>query len=225
MTRKIKDVDAFYSDHYREIMGTGLISRFWAIIHTQMERPFTNGSYRHILEIGSGNGEHIPFVLCEYESYLATDIRIENLSNIQKIEPRVSLQVEDAQKLSFQDDAFDRVIVTCLLAHLDKPEEAVAELHRVVKKGNGYVTVYLPCEPGIFLRFIRSFSTHLKARKRGVNDISRIHYLEHRNYYLALDSLISNEFIGSRINKRYYPFRFLSWNFNLYRIYQISAIV
>jgi phosphatidylethanolamine/phosphatidyl-N-methylethanolamine N-methyltransferase len=224
MTKKIKDVDAFYSDHYREIMGTGIISRVWGIIHSQMERPFSGGSYPNILEIGAGNGEHIPFVACNYESYLATDIRIENLSNIQKIESRVKLQVEDAQKLTLQDDSFDRVIVTCLLAHLDKPEEAVAELHRVVRKHSGYVTIYLPCEPGIFLRLIRNFSTHLKARKRGVEDISRIHYLEHRNYYLALDSLITNEFNGSRIKKRFYPFRYLSWNLNLYRIYQISNI-
>ena len=221
---KDQDIDSFYSSHYQNIMGTGLIARVWASIHTQMERPFKNGFYGRILEIGAGNGEHIPFVNCGYDNYVASDIRIENLSKIKNHESRIGAVVQDAQTLTFPNDDFDRVIVTCLLAHLDKPENAVAEMRRVVKKTDGFVTIYLPCEPGVFLRIVRSLSTHLKARRMGVKDISRLHFLEHRNYFLALDSLILYEFSGSKIRKRYYPFPFLSWNFNLYRIYQISDV-
>lgn len=221
---KVNDVDAFYNAHYKEIMGTGLISKVWAIIHHQMERPYAGKYFSKILEIGAGNGEHIPFVACDFESYFATDIRIDNLANVSKDDSRIRVDVQDAQKLSFPDNSFDRVIVTCLLAHLDKPEEAISEIRRVLKSNGGHVTIYLPCEPGIFLRFVRSLSTHLKARRRGVSDISRLHFLEHRNYYLALDNLIKNEFKLFKIKKRYYPFPFLSWNSNLYRIYQISTM-
>ena len=219
---KVDEVDAFYSAHYKEIMGTGLISKVWALIHRQMERPYSGEHYAKILEIGAGNGEHIPFVRCDFENYVATDIRIDNLVNISKDDSRITVEVQDAQKLSFPDDTFDRVIITCLLAHLDRPEEAISEVHRVLKKNHGYVTIYLPCEPGIFLRFTRTLSTHFKARLRGVSDISRLHFLEHRNYYLALDNLIGHEFEQFQIKKRYYPFPFLTWNSNLYRIYQIS---
>ena len=221
---KEQDVDSFYNSHYREIMGSGIISRVWATIHQQMERPFRGGYYERILEIGAGNGEHIPFVKCGYLQYVASDLRIDNLSNIQQEGSKIRVEVQDAQKLSLPDNDYDRVVVTCLLVHLDRPEDAVSEVHRVVKKSTGFVTIYLPCEPGIFLRLIRSLTTHLKARRRGVRDISRLHYLEHRNYYLAVNDLIMHEFRNSIVKKRYYPFPFLSWNFNLYKIYQISDV-
>ena len=76
--------------------------------------------------------------------------------------------------------------------------------------------------PGIFLRFIRKYSTHRKAKRLGIGDIKRLHYLEHRNYYLAIDDLIVNSFENSYIQSKFYPFPFLTWNFNLYKIYQIS---
>lgn len=221
---KENEIDAFYNSHYQEIMGTGIISKVWSIIHTQMEKPFQNKYFQNILEIGAGNGEHIPYVTCQFSKYFATDIRIDNLSNIKQVRSGVDVLVQDAQKLTFSESYFDRIIVTCLLAHLDKPEEAISELHRVVKKESGYISIYLPCEPGMLLRFVRLLSTHLKARRRGVSNISRLHYLEHRNYFLALDNLISNEFKTAKVKKRYYPFPFLSWNFNLYKIYQISNV-
>lgn len=222
---KEQEIDSFYSSHYREIMGSGLIAKVWALIHRQMERPFKNGRYEKILELGAGNGEHIPFVNCDFVEYVASDLRIENLANINNLESRIRVDVQDAQKLTLSDSDYDRVIVTCLLVHLDRPEEAISEIRRVIKKETGIVTIYLPCEPGVFLRLVRTFTTHLKARGRGVNDISRLHYLEHRNYYLAIDNLIMHEFKKSKVRKRYYPFPFLSWNFNLYRIYQISEVV
>lgn len=218
-------IDSFYELHYRSIMGTGLVALFWAIIHKQMERPFQKGEFARILEIGAGNGEHIPFVKCGYQSYLATDLRIENLLNIEGIDSRVEVSVQDAEQLKLPEDTFDRVIVTCLLAHLDRPEVAISEIRRVVKKKTGFVTIYLPCEPGIFLRMVRNLSTHLKARRRGVENISSLHYLEHRNYFLALDHLIKLEFSDSQIKMKYRPFPFLTWNSNLYRIYQISKVL
>jgi ubiquinone/menaquinone biosynthesis C-methylase UbiE len=222
---KVEEIDSFYSSHYREIMGTGLISKVWAAIHKQMEKPFKGGSFPNILEIGAGNGEHIPFVSCDYEKYFATDIRIDNLANIAKSDPRIRVEIQDAHQLNLPSDSFDRIIVTCLLAHLERPEEAITELRRLVKKGNGFVTIYLPCEPGLFLRLVRYFSTHWKARRRGVSEISRLHYLEHRNYFLALDNLVKHEFRGAKIKSRFYPFFLLTWNSNLYRIYQISNVL
>jgi phosphatidylethanolamine/phosphatidyl-N-methylethanolamine N-methyltransferase len=221
---KESEIDSFYNSHYREIMGSGLIAKVWARIHRKMESPFGDGYYEKILELGAGNGEHIPFVKCDYAEYLASDLRIDNLANISRAESRIKTDVQDAQNLTLPDNCYDRVIVTCLLVHLDKPEDAISEIRRVTKKITGSVTIYLPCEPGIFLRLTRAFTTHLKARKRGVNDISRLHYLEHRNYYLAIDNLVMHEFSNSKVKKRYYPFPFLSWNFNLYRIYQISDV-
>lgn len=203
-------------------MGTGLISNYWALIHKQMEKPFLNKNLSQILEIGAGNGEHLNYVAKNFDKYTATDLRINNLKSIATDSTNIVTSVQNAEDLSFDSDSFDRVIVTCLLVHLDKPEKAISEMKRVVKKNGGYVTIYLPCEPGIFLRFIRKYSTHRKAKRLGIGDIKRLHYLEHRNYYLAIDDLIVNSFENSYIQSKFYPFPFLTWNFNLYKIYQIS---
>ena len=219
---KVKFIDAFYEAHYKKLMGTGLISNYWALIHKQMEKPFLNKNLSEILEIGAGNGEHLNYVAKNFDKYTATDLRINNLKSIATNGTNIVTSVQNAEDLSFDSDSFDRVIVTCLLVHLDKPEKAISEMKRVVKKNGGYVTIYLPCEPGIFLRLIRKYSTHRKAKRLGICDIKRLHYLEHRNYYLAVDYLIVNSFEKSHIQSKFYPFPFLTWNFNLYKIYQIS---
>ena len=219
---KVGFIDAFYEAHYKKLMGTGLISNYWALIHKQMEKPFLNKNLSEILEIGAGNGEHLNYVAKNFDKYTATDLRINNLKSIATNGTNIFTSVQNAEDLSFDSDSFDRVIVTCLLVHLDKPEKAISEMKRVVKKNGGYVTIYLPCEPGIFLRLIRKYSTHRKAKRLGIDDIKRLHYLEHRNYYLAVDDLIVNSFEKSHIQSKFYPFPFLTWNFNLYKIYQIS---
>jgi ubiquinone/menaquinone biosynthesis C-methylase UbiE len=219
---KVEFIDAFYDDHYQKLMGTGLISNYWALIHKQMEKPFLKKNLSQILEIGAGNGEHLNYVARNFEKYTATDLRLNNLRSIATVGTSIVTSVQNAENLKFDNESFDRVIVTCLLVHLDKPEKAIAEMKRVVKKNGGYVTVYLPCEPGIFLRLVRKYSTHRKAKKLGISNIQRLHYLEHRNYYLAVDNLIVNTFEKSQIQSRFYPFPFLTWNFNLYKIYQVS---
>jgi len=219
---KDHQISEFYRDYYQNLMGTGLISKIWSRIHSRMESPFRGGYFPKILEVGAGNGEHIAFVSCKFDEYLATDLRIENLKNISSSLKNVNTEVQNIESLNLDSNHFDRVIVTCLLVHLEKPEVAIAELYRVVKKSNGFVTIYLPCEPGMFLRLVRSVSTHLKARRLGVKNIRELHFLEHRNYFLAIDSLVRVGFEGNVIKSRYYPFRFLSWNFNLYKIYQIK---
>ena len=220
---KKKIVDDFYNAHYKKIMGTGAISRVWAHIHKQMERPFLYGEFDKILELGAGNGEHIDFVKGKFEAYYATDLRVDNLVNIPKSDARIKIEVQNAESLTYEADMFDRIIVTCLLVHLDNPETALKEMRRVINKDRGFISIYLPCEPGLMLRFFRKFTTHRKAKSLGVSNIALLHFLEHRNYFLAIDYLIRNEFAGFKIKSRFLPFYIFGWNFNLYKIYQISA--
>jgi ubiquinone/menaquinone biosynthesis C-methylase UbiE len=213
--------DIFYSTYYEDLMGHGLISKVWGRIHKEMELMFRNQIFSKVLEVGAGNGEHFQFLEGVVSRYYATDIRIDglkrNLNNIKN----VIIQKEDVSNLSFKDSYFERTIVTCLLVHLDKPEVAIREIHRVTKPG-GFVSIYVPCEPGFFLRFCRRFSTRRKARRLGVANIEFIHYQEHRTYFLAVDFFIKSQFQSGMIKSKFYPFAFLPWSFNLFKIYQIQ---
>jgi ubiquinone/menaquinone biosynthesis C-methylase UbiE len=201
-------------------MATGLIARMWNLIHKKMEKPFRKAHEERVLEIGSGNGEHLKAVSHDIESYYATDIRVDLLSSALQGREKVIVEMQDVTDLSYEDGFFDRVIITCVLVHLDNPILALNEISRVIKPG-GYVSIYLPCEPGIFLRAVRRFSTHAKAKRIGVDDISYLHFLEHKNYFIAVDFFIRRTFKESKVQSRYYPFPFLTWNFNLFKLYTI----
>lgn len=212
--------DDFYENHYSNLMDTGIISRVWQSIHRKMEKPFSHLSEDKVLEIGAGNGEHLKAVSNHVKWYYATDIRVDILIDSLLDKKNVIIEMQDVTKLSYEDNFFDRVVVTCVLVHLDDPIQALNEIRRVVKPG-GYVSMYLPCEPGFLLRSVRRFSTHAKARRLGIQDINFLHFLEHKNYFIAIDFFVRHVFSDSGIRSRYYPFPFLSWNLNLYKLYTI----
>lgn len=85
----------------------------------------------------------------------------------------------------------------------------------------GVISIYIPCEPGIVLRIARFFTTVRKSKKVGLNHKS-ILYREHRNIWILCDLLIREIFSDCIILSRRFPINKLSWNFNLFEIYQIK---
>ena len=215
------DQDDFYEKYYSNLMDTGLVAKIWRRIHLQMEKPFRNYAEEKVLEIGSGNGEHLNAISPGIKLYYATDIRVDLLSKALSTRENVIVEKQDVTNLTYQDGFFDRVIVTCVLVHLDDPLRALSEINRVVRPG-GYVSLYLPCEPGFLLRFVRVFSTHAKAKRLGIEDITFLHFLEHKNYFIAIDYFVHKIFQDATTRSRYYPFPFLTWNFNLFKLYTIK---
>ena len=212
--------DIYLNGQYQKVMGTGVISLMWKFIHATMERPFREMEFEKILELGAGNGEHLPQVKSKYSTYFATDLRLAPLKKLAGV-PGLQIAKIDASKINFPDKHFARTIVSCVLAHVITPVKAITEIHRVTEPG-GYITIYLPCEPGILLRFTRMLTTVPKNKNLGITDPYYQHYQEHRNYYLSLNHYIKSEYAQDSVRTRYYPFPFLSWNFNLFKIYQIK---
>jgi len=213
--------DIYLSGSYQQIMGTGNLARQWARIHRKMEKPFRTRNFESVLEVGAGGAEHIKFVQSGWKTYYLTDLRIEPLTEAYQHDSSVVIEAQDVQALTYADDAFDRIIVTCVLAHVADPFRALEEIKRVSKPG-AKITIYLPCEPGMLLRLARLVFTMPKNRKLGVKDPYLLHFREHIHYYSALNHYLNFVFSDAQIKASYYPFKFLTWNFNLYRIYQIS---
>jgi ubiquinone/menaquinone biosynthesis C-methylase UbiE len=121
----------FYSQFYKSVIfGKGLGP--WSVrkTHQSMEKAYSGCFFEKVLEIGGGIGEHLNFVLHDYEKYFLTDINLPVLEDGRKDDPRVICEVQNAE-----DDSFDRIIVTCLLHHVDKPEIVMKEIQRVLKPG------------------------------------------------------------------------------------------
>ena len=214
------NIDDYYENHYEKVVNSGLVGKFAAYYHFQMERDFENKKFGKVLELGAGKGQHIDFVKHEFESYIQTDIRVTG-DLTSKSENKSEWMVADAQNLvNFKDNEFERTISTCLLAHLTDPETSLQEWRRVTEKNGGVISIYVPCEPSFLLRLAQKVSTRRKAQKIGI-DYSSMHYREHRNHYFFLKTLILDTFKNDHIKVVSFPTKYVPFDLKLYEIYQI----
>jgi len=226
----MNELNFFYENLYEKVLNEGAVGFVSKIVHKTLELGLSDKNYPSVLELGAGHGQHFQYVSHKFESYLQTDLvplwekskAGLSESNSLRGSGKLTNQIVDAEDLSsFDDKKFDRVIVSCLLAHLNRPETALKEWRRVVRNG-GLVTIYVPSEPGLVLRLLRTLTTARKLKKSGAN-ARLIHYVEHRNYWITMNILIREVFSLDNIRKKRYPIPFFSWNFSLWDVYQITV--
>lgn len=96
-----------------------------------------------ILDVGGGRGRlSLPLAESKYEVVL-TDVSIEMLALAEDkagLPNHLKLVNADAHQLPFPDDSFDLAVGLDLFCHLQKPREALAEFHRVLKE-NGILVL------------------------------------------------------------------------------------
>jgi ubiquinone/menaquinone biosynthesis C-methylase UbiE len=136
-------------------------------------------------------------------------------------EKRITPLQANVENLPFQNSTFDRVIVTCLLHHIEKPQQALEEINRVLK-ANGAATIFLSCDPGVLVRLLRTFSTKHRARKQGFDGYSLMIAREHRNHVGSLLEMARHVFRDRKLKIEYHPFKVPSWNLNGYIILKVS---
>lgn len=218
-------VELYYRVFYSRMMGhdsEGILNILWKYPHKLMEKPFKSNSGYRILELGFGEGEHLAFVAPGYEDYLATDIDLVRLERSQvKLPQNARIQVCDASSLPFLDSSFDRVIATCLIAHLPNPEFALNEWKRVLKPG-GRLTIYVPCEPGFSLRLFRKIFTAPKAKKLGFEGFNLYIARDHINDAFRILNIGAEVFRADKFSLVFRPFYFRSWYLNLFCIVQVT---
>jgi ubiquinone/menaquinone biosynthesis C-methylase UbiE len=219
-------IENYYSNHYEEVCNKGLVGFASRLVHWSLENfPYASRSRFHneveILEIGAGYGQHLPFVKGTYSSYLQSDLRPENLRDQSSEYPNSKIEKisVDAENLPYENAKFDRIIVTCVLMHLQNPEKALLEWKRVCKPG-GRITLYVPCETGFLLRISQILTTRRKQTKLGYN-ADYLHFQEHRYSYLYLKTLVKYHG-GSHIRIRKFPLILGTWNTNLWSVFEIA---
>jgi phosphatidylethanolamine/phosphatidyl-N-methylethanolamine N-methyltransferase len=211
------DVDLYYSHFYSEVVfkpkfGGLAINK----THKDMERKYSNKHFSSVLEIGVGHGEHFGFVKHSFDSYHMCDIRESINQNLLR-DSRVSFTQADVEFLPFSDNYYDRVIVTCLLHHLNNPEKAMQEILRVLKPG-GTATILLSGDPGLTTRILRKLTIARSARSRGYQGYLLYIARDHKNHISSLLEIMRFVFRDEKISFRYLPFRIPSWNLNAYII-------
>jgi ubiquinone/menaquinone biosynthesis C-methylase UbiE len=215
-----------YED-YNDVYYTGGLGLFERWTHQSLEKGKKIAPQSSILDIGGGNGQHVPFLSGKFSNYTILDL----LDHSQKLNPvingedipKIHFVLGNAEKLPFDNESFDRVILTCVLHHVDSPAKVLTECRRVLRNG-GELSIYLPNDPGMIYRWIRHFGAHKKYAKRTKRPIAEIKYLwaiEHQNHVLGISTIIRQIFKGDSIRRRSYPLPLGSWNLNLFQIFQI----
>lgn len=225
----------YYDEAYELVNGTGVGGYASRMYHRELEKKFdTETRFERILEVGAGHGEHAGFVKHKFDEYFVSDLEVDqvNLAQMKSIESsllhkgKIVVQGVDVQSIKFEDNHFDRTLSTCLFHHLPQPELAFKELRRVTKSG-GYVSIYLPSDPGFLYRLAQYFGTGIKMKKslKKLSADFSVGYLrgiEHRNHVLSLQNMLKEVFSNDSITAIRRPIPFFSWNFSFFTIYQIQ---
>jgi ubiquinone/menaquinone biosynthesis C-methylase UbiE len=213
----------YYEKYYEalNVRGGGIGSRTFQKLHQAMEKPYNKQFFAKVLEIGAGTGEHLDFVNHQYDEYFVTDIRKPILAPSWFGNPKISCLEANAEALPFQDESFDRIISTCLLHHVEKPEKVLTEILRLLK-ADGKVMIYLTCDPGLMTRFVRKLTTQRAAERAGYRGFDLFMAREHRNHIGSLLSLVKFVFRDKTVRIKYVPFFIPSWNLNGSVIIHIS---
>ena len=225
-------MDPIIVEHYKNynnVYYSGTLGWFSRWIHNSLEKYSWPSSNSIILDVGGGDGQHVPFLKGNFHKYLILDL-LDHSKNpnpgIKKQDlQKIKFVVGDAAELPFDNCSVDRLILTCVLHHVDSPLKVLNECRRVLRDG-GVLSVFIPNDPGMVYRWIRHFSAHKKYAKKTQRKITEIKYLwalEHKNHVLGISKVLEMVFQSDDVRKRTYPLPLGSWNINLFQIYQVQV--
>lgn len=211
--KRLNDIQLdFYDNYYSKLAAGGAGGWYHNFTHKYLEKMVSpTKSFDLTLEVGAGAGEHLKFVKHKFQTYYHTDVR--DVSIITK-DPRVIKLICDASEIPLADDSCDRVIVTCLLHHVENPLLILHEVRRILKV-DGVGSFLLPSDPGLMYRILRKISSERKLKKLGFQHGKFLHAIEHRNHIQSLNEQIKFVFTHDFIKVRCWPFGISSmWNLN-----------
>ena len=216
-------------DEVNKVVNTqiysGLSGKLLQLTHKQLAAFGNKFQTQHdnVLEIGAGQGEHFPFVNTNFAKYTMSDISdwgAPDISKILETDNRVTFETQDIQTLTYPDSSFDRVITTCVIAHVDEPYESFLEVRRVTKN-EGTCSFLVSADPSILLRFIRAMLTAPKMKKLS-SPYLLINAISHRNSANGIIEIAKHVFRDDQVQIKYLPFRIRSWNLSTHIIINVK---
>jgi ubiquinone/menaquinone biosynthesis C-methylase UbiE len=213
-----ESIKEYYLNQANDIQYQGIDKIGRNLIHKLMEKPFSKShNSEKIIELGALFGNHRKFIIHDYKEYYETDLLMnQSIAALQETNLKVKRMKLDATNMNkINSETFDRLISTCLIVHLEDPENALTEWRRVVTK-KGYLSIWVQLEPSLFIRTVQFLISRRKHKQ-----FYDTHFNEHITYYTRVDHFIKKVFSKDDIQKAYFPFRFLPWNLNGTAIYTI----
>ena len=214
-----RQLDKKYNSH----LYTGLLGILMNYCHRKLEKFKKKENYDKVLEIGAGSAPHLDYLTHSFNEYHIVETSDYASTFLKESSSKkIFFKKYDGIKLPYEDEFFDRIIISHCLEHILSPEEFIFEMMSKLKKG-GVLSIALPTDPGIAWRlgrlFIRLFSIKKTYNISG-EEYEYINATEHVNSIFNLISLIRYNFKG-KIDENFYPFKIKSADLNLFYNVQI----
>ena len=176
-----------------------------------------------ILEIGAGRGEFYEYIENNFQSYLMTDISDwgkNHILELGKKDPRIKFEQQNIEDIKYEDNYFDRIIVSCVIAHVTEPFKALEEVRRVTKPG-GVISIFISTDPSILLRIARKVFTERKMKNLSI-PYKLLNSIQHRNTPTSILDMVDWIYQKDKVEKDYLPFKIKSWNLSTHLIVNIK---
>ncbi len=212
----------WYDGPYGQVTASANGSIFERYMHQMLEQPFGPGArYPRVLELGANRGEHLAYVTHFFDEYVVSDLLTPKVDPAVIRGRHVTAAACDAAAIPFPDGAFDRVVMTCVMHHVDSPLDTALEMRRVVRPG-GVVSILVPTDPGLAYRWGKSLTSGRLARRKGVSDEMRmVDAVAHHNHFRSISRQLEFAFRADRVRVRWRPFGVPSVELNAFTVWQI----
>jgi ubiquinone/menaquinone biosynthesis C-methylase UbiE len=130
----------------------------------------------------------------------------------------IKTQLIEGNKLPFNDDCFDKVLLFDVIHHLDEPEKTLREIYRVLKK-NGKIIIYEPNKLNPLIALIHLIDPiergllKFGTKKSYLNLIKKINlkmtFVKYSGIVVGPDAYIF-ELISKILNKKIF-FKYFGW--------------
>ena len=212
-----KKLDAKYNTH----LYTGFLGYAMRYSHRQLEKFNRKKKYSKVLEIGAGSAPHIDYLKHDYDEYFIAETSSSILEFYNKIK-NVKAYSYDGTNLPFDNNFFDRIIISQCLEHVNEPENFLFEMMSKLKEG-GILSISLPTDPGLLWRLGRLFIKYFIVKKTyniSKEEYEYINATEHINSIFTLINLIRYNF-KNQIKENFLPFKIKLVDLNLFYIVHI----
>ena len=209
---------------YNTHLYTGLYGYVMRYCHRQLENFKRKKKYPKVLEIGAGNAPHLDYLRHEYEEYFIAETSSYAM-DFYKGMKNVKAYSYDGINLPFEDNFFDRIIISHCLEHTSEPEKLLFEAMSKLKNG-GVLSISLPTDPGLLWRLGRLFIKYFIVNRTyniSKEEYEYINATEHINSIFTLINLIRYNF-KNQIEEYYLPFRIKLLDVNLFYIVHITKL-
>ena len=213
-------LNSLYTTHmYKGV--NGLIMKY---CHRKLECFKGKEKYDSVLEIGPGPASHINFIKHKFDKFYILETSKDSIK-IYENDKRINAVLYDGVNLPFENNFFDRIIISHVLEHIVDPENFLFEMMNKLKN-DGLISISLPTDPGLLWRLGKLFTKYFTAKRTYKISSNEYDYLlatEHINSIFNLISLIRYNF-KNKIDENFLPFKIKLVDLNLFYIVHITKI-